>query len=249
MAENTVRETHRWLDANYVEDWIKTDRTRDTERLPRLRMMAGFIPFDKDDPIRILDVGAGYGLVTDIVLNEFPRSTVVYQDSSEPMLCQARWRLRQYGERVIFCQSDLMDPRWVESLPGPFDAVISAIAIHNLRHPERIRQVYAEIFTVVKPGGCFLNSEIVGPGGEITGSFYRRPRLLEMQTRLKETGVEKSLEELEEEQRRAGRQGNPRSPSLESYLHWLRQAGFDEVDCFSKELGQAIFGGYRSNGR
>ncbi|MBI2850002.1 MAG: hypothetical protein HYX80_03050 [Chloroflexi bacterium] len=135
-------------------------------------------------------------------------------------------------------------------LPAPFDAVVSAFAIHNVRSPERIRQIYSEIFPLVGEGGCFLNSEMVGAPGEVTRRLYRRERLLEMQERLKrEKGIEKSLDELEKEtQAGIPSPRGPGAPSLGQQISWLYEAGFDEVDCFWKEGGQAIFGGYRWTG-
>ena len=58
--------------------------------------------------------------------------------------------------------ADLSDPSWVQAVGGPFDGVVSAIAIHNLRDPDVIARIYADIFTVVKPGGA--NLELVLPG-------------------------------------------------------------------------------------
>ena len=34
-------------------------------------------------------------------------------------------------------------------------------------------------------------------------------------------------------------------PTLENQVRWLREAGFDEVECFSKEGQQTIIAAYR----
>jgi hypothetical protein len=65
-----VRE-HDWQSRAYVDRWIDEDVTRDDERRPVLRKMMSFAPFRKVDPIRALDVGAGYGVVTEEVLRAF----------------------------------------------------------------------------------------------------------------------------------------------------------------------------------
>jgi hypothetical protein len=41
----------------------------------------------------------------------------------------------------------------------PFDLVVSAIAIHNLRDPKKIFACYRAIHGLLKPGGCFLNCD------------------------------------------------------------------------------------------
>ena len=49
------------------------------------RVLAQTIPYDKNLPIRILDVGAGYGALTQFLLSQFPNATAVCQDGSEEM--------------------------------------------------------------------------------------------------------------------------------------------------------------------
>jgi tRNA (cmo5U34)-methyltransferase len=156
---------HDWHSADYVDEWIGSDVTRDDERRPILRRVAELLPFERDAEIRVLDIGGGYGMLTREVLEEFPNSRVVLHDFSQPMIDQARERLSGLLDRVEFAQADLRDPAWVDAVDGPFDAVVSSIAIHNVRDPERIRAIYGEIRLLLTPGGCFANLDLVFPGG------------------------------------------------------------------------------------
>jgi tRNA (cmo5U34)-methyltransferase len=155
---------HDWHSAEYVDDWITNDVTRDATRRPVLRRVAELLPFDRDAEVRILDIGGGYGMLTREVLEEFPKSRVVLHDFSEPMIEQARARLGPLLDRVEFVRADLRDPAWVEAVDGPFDAVVSSIAIHNVRDPDRIRAIFAEVRRLVGGGGCFANLDLVFPG-------------------------------------------------------------------------------------
>jgi ubiquinone/menaquinone biosynthesis C-methylase UbiE len=155
---------HDWHSAQYVDDWINNDVTRDAERRPVLRRLAELLPFERDAAVRVLDVGGGYGMLTREVLEELPNSRVVLQDFSEPMVDQARARLGPLVDRVEFVQADLREPAWVGAVGGPFDAVVSSIAIHNVRDPGRIRAIYAEIKPLLSDGGCFANLDLVFPG-------------------------------------------------------------------------------------
>ena len=266
MTTAHARGDHDWHSQEYVDHWIASDATRDAERRPLLRRLAALIPFEPDAAIRVLDVGAGYGALTEQVLARFAHATVVCHDFSPPMFAHARQRLVGARERVSFAAGDLREPTWTKALEGPFDAVVSAIAIHNVRGPERIRQIYREIGALVQPGGCFLNYELIFPTGPQVREASRRAALVAYQERVKaETGEEKSLAELAEElaRRRARHRHQPggdhgdhnaleraaEPTSLENQLRWLREAGFVESDCFWKDGQTAIIGGFKAGPR
>ena len=54
------------------------------------------------------------------------------------MIEAARERLSEFGERIDYRLSDMRESGWSTDLGGPFDAVVSAIAIHNLWDPAHI---------------------------------------------------------------------------------------------------------------
>jgi SAM-dependent methyltransferase len=158
---------HDWLSPSYVDAWIARDLTRDEERRLRLRGMLAEAPFAADAEIAALDVGGGYGVVTEEVLRAFPRAVVTLQDYSQPMLDRARERLAAYGGRVEYAVGDLRDPKWTEAVGGPFDLAVSAIAIHNLRDLGQIAASYRAVAGVLKPGGVFLDYDLFGLIGGI----------------------------------------------------------------------------------
>jgi SAM-dependent methyltransferase len=158
---------HDWHSESYVEEWIARDLARDEERRQRLRQMLAAAPYAVEDGIAVLDVGGGYGVVTEEVLRAFPRARVTLQDYSQPMLDQARQRLAAHGERVTYAVGDLRDANWTDGVGGPFDLAVSAIAIHNLRDLGEIAACYRALAGVVKPGGVFLDYDLFGLIGGI----------------------------------------------------------------------------------
>jgi tRNA (cmo5U34)-methyltransferase len=213
---------HHWHSPSYVADWINDDVTRDEERRPLLRRVAALIPPAEGGSLRVLDVGGGYGALAAEVLDQQPEAWVVLQDYSDAMLAQARKRLARFGDRVTYALADMTEPGWANSLGGPFDAVVSALAIHNLDDVEAIQRVYRDIFNVLRPGGCLFNSDLLFPAGPGLADLYRRDP-----TR------------------------DPRwdvyvyPAGLEAQLGWLRDAGFSEVDCVWKDLDQGLLWGLR----
>ena len=84
---------------------------------------------------------------------------------------------RKFKGRVKFIQSDLSKPGWSKKLKGPFDAVVSSIAIHNVREHATIRSIYGETFDLLNPGGCFLNLDRMRPSVNEQLELAARSRL------------------------------------------------------------------------
>ena len=157
---------HDWHSIQYVADWIVHDVARDPERRPRLQSMLAAAPFPPDAQIEVLDVGAGYGAVTEEVLKAFPRARVTLQDYSQPMLAEAKRRLADRAAQLRYVTSDLTDPGWPGGVGGPFDLAVSAIALHNLGDPAKIFACYRAIHDLLRPGGRFLDYDLFFQGVE-----------------------------------------------------------------------------------
>jgi len=152
---------HDWDSSEYVSNWAAKQDPKEIEREDQFRLLANTIPYDKKLPIRILDVGAGYGALTQFLLSQFPDATAVCQDGSEQMVKLGKERMKHLKGRVAYALCDFSKAGWSRSLTGPFEAVVSSIAIHNVNSPNIVRGIYEEIFPLVKDGGCFLNFEIL----------------------------------------------------------------------------------------
>lgn len=157
---------HDWHSTDYVSEWIARDASRDPVRRPRLREMLAAASFPRDARLAALDVGAGYGAVTEELLAVLPAAEVTLQDYSQPMLAEARRRLAAHAHHVRFVTCDLTDPAWPDRVGGPFDLAVSAIALHNLRDDARIFACYRAIHRLLRPGGCFLDYDLFFDGVE-----------------------------------------------------------------------------------
>ncbi len=105
---------------------------------------------------RILDLGTGTGETVATVLARHGGARAVGVDKNERMLAAARGRLA--GLPVELCVADLVDP-----LPaGPFDLVVSVLAIHHLEGPDKAA-LFARIAQVLRPGGRFVLGDVIVP--------------------------------------------------------------------------------------
>ncbi|HEX6699468.1 MAG TPA: class I SAM-dependent methyltransferase [Gaiellaceae bacterium] len=103
---------------------------------------------------RILDLGVGTGATARRVLELHPEAVLVGIDESPEMLAAARAELPG---------ADLREGRLEDPLPdGPFDVVVSALAVHHLDANGK-RDLFARVRDVVAPGGVFVLADVVVP--------------------------------------------------------------------------------------
>jgi tRNA (cmo5U34)-methyltransferase len=178
---------------------------------------------------RVLDLGAGTGLMSAAVLARHPEAEVVLIDGSGEMLEQARERLPQRSSTTVV--ADLRD-----ALPdGPFDAVVSALAIHHLEDADK-RELFARVHQALRPGGVFVNAEHVsGPGRWLTG-HYRSMWCAACRA------VGASEQEIADAE---GRMRSDRCVDVATQLAWMGEAGLRDCDCFFKQLHFAVLAGWR----
>lgn len=178
---------------------------------------------------RVLDLGAGTGLMSEAVLSRHAAAEMVLVDGAAEMLAQAPARL---GGSVRTIVADMRDP-----LPeGPFDAVVSALAIHHLEHPDK-QDLYRRIHAALRPGGVFVNAEhVAGP----TPWLERTYRRLWREGCLAAGAEEKEILDAE------GRMAMDRSTDIATQLGWMGEAGLEDCDCFFKQYHFAVLAGWRA---
>ena len=234
---------HDWASETYVDEWVRRQQAEDPSRAERFQLICDLFPFPNDATVTILDVGAGYGPVSKFILERYPHATCVAQDGSEPMLNRAGHLAAKYGERVKLHRSDLFEVSWLPQQFGPFDAVVSSSCLHNLRVFKRIREFYADIRAHLRPGGAFLNADLINAP---TAALHQRYERVSTARRQREGVAAKDLAAMVRQGRRppATATQGPFPATLDQHLRALRAAGFKDVDCFWKELRRAVFGGY-----
>ena len=112
-------------------------------------MALRMIPQPIDAPIRVLDIGAGYGALAAAVLHDRANATAVCLDASEAMLKLGAERNASLKDRISFVQGSLETPDWLKSVDETFDVVISSRALHHFTENQRRRYIFKEVYDLL----------------------------------------------------------------------------------------------------
>ena len=181
------------------------------------------------DPVgRVLDLGAGTGLLTGFVRAAHPDAALTLLDGAAPMLERARAALGD--KRTRYVVGDLADP-----LPsGPWDVIVSALAIHHLDDGAK-RALFARVRDGLRPGGVFVNAE------QVLGSS---PAWTAHHEAWHEAAARAGGSDDAEWAGALERMRADRCASVEDQLGWLREAGLD-AECLFRDHRFAVLAAVR----
>ena len=205
-----ISDPSHWLTSERVKGYLeKADKF--PHRSEGENVLQDFIP---KTTRRVLDLGTGDGKLVKILKTKIPNAKYVAIDFSPPML---RTLKRRFGcddsVRIIRHNLDSSLPRI-----GYFDAIISSLAIHHLKQ-ERKKDLYSEIYSILKSGGVFCNFDHFASASVRLTRHFRRA-----------LGG----------QRPPNKNHEARLNAVEAEIVLLKKLGFIDVDCYWKWLQFAL---------
>jgi SAM-dependent methyltransferase len=169
---------------------------------------------------RVLDLGSGDGRLLALVKLARPKSTAVALDFSPTMI--ERLHSGFAGDSTV----EIVVHDFDEPLPaslGTFDAIVSSFAIHHVTD-ERKRRLYGEVYALLTAGGVFCNLEHVSSP---TLTLHHEFLSAISYTPETEDPSNKLLD-------------------VHTQLVWLREIGFQDVDCVWKWRELALLVGRKA---
>jgi tRNA (cmo5U34)-methyltransferase len=174
----------------------------------------------------VLDLGGGTGALSAAVLDALPGVRVTLLDVDRAMLGEARRRLASYGDRVAFKEASFLDP-----LPAA-DAVVASLALHHVHDLQTKTELYRAIHDTLSRGGVLLNLDAaVSEGPRLNALVFDR-----WAVRMGEHGITYA----QARAHFAAWADEDHYFPLDAELGALREAGFDEVECFWRRGSSAI---------
>ncbi|MFA5050144.1 MAG: class I SAM-dependent methyltransferase [Candidatus Micrarchaeia archaeon] len=174
------------------------------------------ISLDSNSNIAICDLGCGTGHGLKIALQKFKNCRAVGIDSSGKMIEKCEKNLQKFKNKMLLC-ADFTNVSFPKE---EYDAVISAVAIHNILHTQK-EKLFQDVFNSLKKGGVFTNGDFIEGETEEINTHYRK---------LYRTYLEKNLsrEELKAWMKHAFNDDKPMK--LSEQFEILKNCGFHKVD-------------------
>ena len=177
------------------------------------------------DP-KILDIGAGTGLLTKFLFEKYPEAEFTLIDMSEEMLKVAKNRFRS-AKNFKYIVADYT----THDFNGSFDLAVSSLSIHHLEDNDK-EKLYKKIYNALNPGGIFLNADqVIGPTKNLDNSYQINWMELLNNSDLSKSEKTSALERMKFD----------KPATLEDNLKWLKNCGFEDVDIYYKYYNFCIF--------
>jgi tRNA (cmo5U34)-methyltransferase len=212
------------------------DRAR-SRLVPNLEAFYGAavdcVPFAEDEDVRVLDLGAGTGLMSALIAERYPRARVTLVDISVEMLRVARTRFKD-GRSPRF-QFRVLDfaRKPLPGEAGEYDLIVSALAIHHLTHGDK-RELFEKAYESLAGGGLFVNADQTL--GQTPVEDVRNREWWLRSVREAGTSERELADALQ-------RMKADREAKLDEQMRWLEETGFTAVRCEYEDHCFAVYTG------
>ena len=210
------------------------DQTR-SKYIPCIDIFYGIaieqIPFDKNDEFSVLELGAGTGLFTAMLIQAFPNAKVKLTDVSEEMLSQAKVRFMD-NDKLSYEKLDY----GVEEIDGSYNVITSALSIHHIPQ-KKLTYVFENIFQSLMDDGVFINADqILGRTNEIEKNYEEAWLKHAKEAGCTEEEIKIALERMKAD----------KTTTLSFQMDCLEKVGFKNVNCWYQFYRFATYSGIKS---
>lgn len=190
------------------------------------------IHFDKDLPIRVIDLGCGTGTIAKTVSEKFPNSKIVCIDIASNMIDIAKHKLSLHKDtNFIVGDFSQMD------LNNKFDVVVSSLALHHLENDNDKIKFYTKIYDILVESGQFINADVVLASTD-HHQIININRWIEYMN--KTVPIDEILNNWIPKYK-----SEDKPAKLVDQIKWLENIGFKTVDVIWKYYNFSVYGGIK----
>ncbi len=188
----------------------------------------------KPNAQQLLDIGCGAGNYSLKMLSKLPNLECTLVDLSEPMLDKALERVsNQTTKKVHVVKGDV---REVPLKENHFDIILAGAVLHHLRDDHDWETTFKKIYGLLKPGGCFMISDLITQDSEILND-YTWERYGDYLEDLGGKDYRKKVLDY------VDKEDSPRSMNYQ--LDLMKKLGFSKVEILHKNMCFGAFGGIK----
>jgi SAM-dependent methyltransferase len=155
-SRETRQGDHDWHSYDYVQAWIEQRQTPGNEQ----QQIITAVNAAQNPQLKFLDLGAGWGRFSKAILENFPGSSGVAADYSEPMIEAAKQSFAGLEDRISLLKLDISESGSIKNLPTKFDLIFSHQTLHHFDSVS-LGRIYGEAREALAPHGQFLNIDRV----------------------------------------------------------------------------------------
>ena len=178
------------------------------------------------DP-KILDLGAGTGILTELLYKQHPNSNITLVDLSTEMLNIAKNKFNDKNFKYI--EADYL----THDFDKDYDIIVSSLSIHHLTDEEK-KVLYKRIYNFLRTGGVFINADQVCGATEYTEEIYK-----------KEDASHLNRQNIPEKEKDILRQRRllDKPAKLLDTIQWYEDIGYKNVDVYYKYYRYFVIAG------
>jgi tRNA (cmo5U34)-methyltransferase len=111
---------------------------------------------EEDKKYRVLDLGCGNGILSELVFRKRPHSYVVGFDLTDKMLAAFEKKLSDHAGKFELIQGNFR----TDSIGIGYDIVLAGLTLHHLTWEER-EKIYHKLYSALYPEGLFLANDML----------------------------------------------------------------------------------------
>jgi len=172
---------------------------------------------------KVVDLGAGSGLLTKEIYSLYPNAQYVLIDLSEDMLDVAKKRFEGLDNFKY------VKANYIDNIPDA-DLICSGLSIHHLEDDEK-RHLYDCVYKSLPEGGCFINLDQFNSSSKLMSVLYDTWWF----DFINRSGITEEERDAWLERKKLDREN-----SVEETMAMLHDCGYKEVHCIYKFMKFAV---------